>query len=1473
MKNSREMVLYHKNLNILKKNHPHVYDILSNHCETNPFNYRIFETSSHQVNATINRNRNDDVMLYEESDIIENIQTKLLSKILNKNDLLMCIGMGLGYIPLTAARIYSESPQIVILERFPEMFKLALSSMDLSDLFTYENLDIYLGTDFNVSDAILKYADQMYVGSCRRISHLPSRKIFGEKFVSLEQEISENINLLGSGWETGRIYGYNIFENSVKNLTSLFNGITIDRLKDKFCGFPAVCVASGPSLENDIHTLKRIKDRVIILACDSAVRPLVKEGIVPHIVFAVDHQNCDFEKIRENLEAIRDTILVYLMDANADSVRGFLGKKRVAAMSGNTFIQGLLVSQFGIDFQLPGFVSSNADAAVLTAVVAGADPVILVGMDLALSEGKDHAHGAVFRTHIEDAITTEGVNGYDVYSLNPLVTGKKVLEKNIQFNKRTYVDTSLAGAFVQGTKIQSLEELAQTVLKGKINFNKLVEKIDWNSGFKKIEVLRAFENLNSAIRDLKNDAVKSMKDVCTLLKNDDNTFNAKISIKIRDLLKNYSLFKKQYRTLLLMINNQRYADQLEIDRKIANLGSNGQLSIAQLNRETLKIQKQFFRSVYICSRKTLSFLESRKCYYEGVWGSSGLLHEGSSLHLELARAHADEGVIWLAEEEYLRHLSEFPGSYESICGLVNIYMSMRMWEQAINTINQYAGKYLKSCQVDDLKKRIKNKLNHTLILAKEKFKQYENGKKDKITEARLGVMEYLSVFSEDSEALDLLRKIEESENQQTDNLIKKQGVTYEAEEVAWLRAKASRLAKEGELEKSIGIYEGLIRQLPDDEADYRLKIGDIRFQQGDFISAWWNYNKGADLSEDNVVFLNRIRFAKPFVGIKRLSKADQLKSLSIIVPISDFSDDTVRRILAFSKKMTPSHELIVVCRNEDKKTSSEILNQFNSDVTLCLVGCDGPPLSPCGINTALERTTGQCILMTGHDLSGLDMDLEDIVKTFRTPKKTGLMEASKIDVLSYQDRRKAKADYHRSESAMAVWPDLPIWFKRDLLETIGLFDEFCQSTTEMLEDYRIRANMAGFHNIAVTKMNLYEKNEHQNDMNVARLKNKWRPDNLPEWYQQDYFITEICEKAQALWEKGRTTEAFTMLADGIKVYPDCEAFYTGTAQFLIFDNRYEEAVEVLKLIPATATEKSDFYNALLARALIGAGETEKAQTMADKLLDEKPENARLLNLKGSLAYTNQQFNVAETFFRAAVMSDYSDGMGWFNLGRVKFRTGDIQKAYRLIRKGFLMSGNTPEIMREYHFLVEHLERLEEGAMDFKRAVNMYPGNKELHYLYIDLLMKCGNFVKAMAYIEESIVKFGMEDGILDAALSVREKIGLENKNRYLSQKNKTDAVIHIHSDLKDFAVFLHDLKQRAHDIFFVNSENTPLSGRLAAVFGATLISDKPEKMMNKEGLGGGMLSGCDRIEFQHHDVVAWLSEYKNNNPEYIWNAG
>ena len=87
---------------------------------------------------------------------------------------------------------------------------------------------------------------------------------------------------------------------------------------------PGILVAAGPSLNKNIQELKKAKGKAFIVAVDTAIKPLLQEGILPDMFAIVDAEKpLDLVKI----EGIRDVPLMTTLNAAPEVLAYHRGMK------------------------------------------------------------------------------------------------------------------------------------------------------------------------------------------------------------------------------------------------------------------------------------------------------------------------------------------------------------------------------------------------------------------------------------------------------------------------------------------------------------------------------------------------------------------------------------------------------------------------------------------------------------------------------------------------------------------------------------------------------------------------------------------------------------------------------------------------------------------------------------------------------------------------------------------------------------------------------------------------------------------------------------------------------------------------------------------------------------------------------------------------------------------------------------------
>lgn len=317
----------------------------------------------------------------------------LVSRLDFKNPrIIIFFGMGLGYHLLSYARKpHPLNHGLVILEPFPQIFKLALELNDFSAILEHPNVFIHLGQDDLKLDFFFRdlFSSGPWLRFANGVEYFPlpvASQLSQKYFTQVQKALPKAI-----GHQYNRIFAdpFDTFigvENSLENLDQSLKNPNIDQFKNLFKGKPGLVFASGPSLIKSLDIIKDLTGQFVSAACPSALSLLLKEGIKPDL----------WVNIERNFEQAR------LFRMMPDEPGHFMVgpphiKRECFELHENRSIS--IMSQTGIDHWLPypweryDLGHSSANAAFLILHLLGCDPIFMLGQDLVYQDGKSHADG------------------------------------------------------------------------------------------------------------------------------------------------------------------------------------------------------------------------------------------------------------------------------------------------------------------------------------------------------------------------------------------------------------------------------------------------------------------------------------------------------------------------------------------------------------------------------------------------------------------------------------------------------------------------------------------------------------------------------------------------------------------------------------------------------------------------------------------------------------------------------------------------------------------------------------------------------------------------------------------------------------------------------------------------------------------------------------------------------------------------
>lgn len=216
------------------------------------------------------------------------------------------------------------------------------------------------------------------------------------------EDIKQVFTLFLTNQKTSRTFGDRWLTQGIANLPEIAASSHLTALGNSLKGLPFVIIAPGPSLDRNIHLLKQLKGRAVLMAAAQCARALSKAGIVPDFIVVIDPG--DLAYFLDDVDTSQIDALLIGVSCHPDFYKKEFKRKIVfnANVTADRWISDLF--EESIPLSSAGSVSV---ASMHIARYLECGPIILVGQDLALSEGKQYSSFSA-NSQMVSAIDAEG---------------------------------------------------------------------------------------------------------------------------------------------------------------------------------------------------------------------------------------------------------------------------------------------------------------------------------------------------------------------------------------------------------------------------------------------------------------------------------------------------------------------------------------------------------------------------------------------------------------------------------------------------------------------------------------------------------------------------------------------------------------------------------------------------------------------------------------------------------------------------------------------------------------------------------------------------------------------------------------------------------------------------------------------------------------------------------------------------------
>jgi hypothetical protein len=313
------------------------------------------------------------------------------------------LGFGLGYHAAEVCGRLGRTGLVVVLEPDLALLRAVLSRIDWSEMLAKVNILFFTGTEeLGRYSERLAGAEGVMIQGVQLAEHPASRARVTPFMQDFARNITETVRAARVTSATALARSAHTIRSVMRNARLYVGGDGLAPLEGIAKGRLGIVVSAGPSLRRNLHLLARpgVRDRCVIVATQTVLKPLLAEGIRPHFVAALDWHEIS-KRFYEGLTErdVCDTTLVLDPQANPVVAQSYPGPVRTISAPHLDALLGPVAREKG---RLPSG-STVAHLCYQIARFLGCDPVALIGQDLGFTDGVYYARG----TAIDDVWAPE----------------------------------------------------------------------------------------------------------------------------------------------------------------------------------------------------------------------------------------------------------------------------------------------------------------------------------------------------------------------------------------------------------------------------------------------------------------------------------------------------------------------------------------------------------------------------------------------------------------------------------------------------------------------------------------------------------------------------------------------------------------------------------------------------------------------------------------------------------------------------------------------------------------------------------------------------------------------------------------------------------------------------------------------------------------------------------------------------------
>ncbi|MCB2288848.1 DUF115 domain-containing protein [Clostridium sp. CS001] len=380
-------------------------------------------------------------------------------KAINVNNIIIVWGFGTGEHIINLLNEASRTSKILIIEPDEKILIENILSNSIENIFEDDRVFIINYEKSNMKIILNEIIKDVEISNAEIVTYANYDKVYGKEYMEFSKQFIGFVHDSLIQISTSLNFSKQFFKCYARNIKKIVDSNIINKFKDKFKGMSAIIVSAGPSLEKNIHLLKDIQDKFIIITGGRTLNTLLEKGIKPDFVCSIDPGDASYKVIEKALNS--DVPLVFSEVSNYKMVEEYEGEK---IFFEDIDFKDTTDKLLGLEVDSLWQGGSVAHICISLGAYLGCGNIIFIGQDLAYTNNKYHVESASISKSNNIIENDNYIEVDDIYGKKVTTTKildfyrKNIEEMNLVYKDVNFINSTEGGANIKGTSVKTLQQ-------------------------------------------------------------------------------------------------------------------------------------------------------------------------------------------------------------------------------------------------------------------------------------------------------------------------------------------------------------------------------------------------------------------------------------------------------------------------------------------------------------------------------------------------------------------------------------------------------------------------------------------------------------------------------------------------------------------------------------------------------------------------------------------------------------------------------------------------------------------------------------------------------------------------------------------------------------------------------------------------------------------------------------------------------